>query len=783
LRLDGGILTKICRFLLVIAGFAAFAAQPALAGFREAAMLEFINKMRSQERARQLSFTVDLHANYAQVKNEREKHLLALALGVQYMDKNPRLALQFLTSADLGLAPKDPLHPIVSYYLAEAKFRGGSYRETIEILRNLSTHEFGDAWNKRVQSLLIESYNAAGDYTQLTSAFTEFSKRYTFSKRQEVLAKMAYEALEKNNENFGDFAILEGLAVNYPATPESRWAFRKLEEATCRLVGNGGYSFSDNLLKRLSKNVVLGNGLSDFISAALLRPTVDSNGSLRIKSSEERAKFYTESRLFGLAQNELEDLLTKERVIKDSNIYPNIVIDLAKVSLRVFAPQRAVRVLTDFMYEYPKHMFRGRAQELLGDSLRYSGAIRAAAENYGLALERRDTPTLRWMRFWNLYRSRQYSAALAMLDQPGYVTPREGDQLYIIKYWHGRILENLGRHDEAKAMFAEILKNHGNSFYGVMAATRHPELTSSSPKSDTEPRSIVEETSYSSTAISLAAKSMAARAGVADDLEARTDLRLIADLRNAGLRDAAAAQLSRLRWAGFDKLAAFAAITKLSGELDDYRPSRNIRYTTFTSLRNLPANWDELIASQMGHEDEWKVYYPLAYERIVVPMANHMQLSPFLVLSIMRSESLYNKEARSPVGATGLMQLMPYTALKIATLLHDEEFDIREVTEPEINIGYGLYYLDRLLRYYGDNPFLAAAAYNAGPHAVNQWLATCRDCSADEFVDSIPYFETRRYVREVIRSFDVYSRLYQKRAAMTALPDIPSQLRENEDLF
>jgi len=776
-------LVKISHFLLILAGLVAIAAQPALAGFREVAMLEFINKMRSQERARQLSFTVDLHATYAQVKNEREKLLLALALGVQYMDKNPRLALQFLTSAELGLASKDPLQPIVRYYLAEAKFRGGSYKETIEILRNLSIHEFGDAWNKRVQSLLIESYNAEADYTQLTTAFTEFSKRYTFSKRQEVLAKMAFEALEKNGENRVNFEILEGLAANYPATPESRWAFRKLEEATCRPLSDGGYAFSDRLLKRLSKNVVLGNGLGDFLAASLLRPTVDSAGSVRVKTSEERAKFYSESRLFGLARRELEDLLSKEKSTRDSGTYPNIVIDLAKVSLRVFEPQRAVRVLTDFMYEHPRHMFSGRAQELLGDSLRYSGQIRAAADNYGLALGRRDTATLRWMRFWNLYRSKQYAAALAMLDQPGYVTPREGDQIHIIKYWHARILENLGRLDEAKTLFLEILHSHGSSFYGLMTATRHPELTTPNQNPEATIGSVANEIGQITTSISLAAKSMAARAGDATGLDTRPDLQLIADLRNVGLRDAAAAQLSKLRWSGFDKLGAFAAITKLSGDLDDYRPSRNIRYTTFTSLRNLPSNWDGLIQSQIQHDDEWKVYYPIAYERIVMPMANHMQLSPYLVLSIMRSESLYNKEARSPVGATGLMQLMPYTALKIATLLHDEDFDIREVTEPEINIGYGLYYLDRLLSYYGDNPFLAAAAYNAGPLAVNQWLATCGDCSADEFVDSIPYFETRRYVREVIRSFDVYSRLYQQRPAMTALPETPSQLKENEDLF
>ena len=387
------------------------------------------------------------------------------------------------------------------------------------------------------------------------------------------------------------------------------------------------------------------------------------------------------------------------------------------------------------------------------------------------------------MRFWNLYRSKQLESALAMLDRPGYVTPREGDDQYIVKYWHARILDQLGRSDEAKPLFNEILNHHGNSFYGVMTYLQHPEFTKPTGQKDEKRHNLEETVTARSSAVTLAAKSLADRVGASLEIDGRADLKLIADLHQVGLYDAAAAQLNRLRWNGFDSAGAYAAITKLSADLDDYRPSRNLRYTNFTSLRSIPSNWDELIRSQSDHQDEWRLFYPMAYERIVVPMANHMQLSPLLVLSIMRAESNYNKEARSPVGASGLMQLMPYTALKIATLLHDEEFDIREVTEPEINIGYGLYYLDRLLRYYGENPFLAAAAYNAGPQAVNQWLGTCRDCTADEFVESIPYFETRRYVREVMRSFDIYSRIYEGRPAMFALPEVPKSLPENEDLF
>lgn len=129
------------------------------------------------------------------------------------------------------------------------------------------------------------------------------------------------------------------------------------------------------------------------------------------------------------------------------------------------------------------------------------------------------------------------------------------------------------------------------------------------------------------------------------------------------------------------------------------------------------------------------------------------------------------------------MQLMPYTAMKIAQLINDQNFDATDLAKPEVNIGYGSYYLDKLLRYYGDNPFVAVAAYNGGPVAVNQWLGSCDGCAADEFVESIQYRETRRYVREVMRNYSQYIRIYTGQQALSELPPMPAQLPDGEEIF
>ena len=420
-------------------------------------MLEFINKMREQERARSYSTTSDLHASYLKSTIDHDKRLLSLALGARYLDKNPRLALQYLVSAELDCPVNDTLLPMIRYYLAEAKFRGGAFSEVVDLSKSILSREFGDAWVKRVQSLLIESLYASGDFEGLTQAFSEYSKRFNFSRRQEVLARMASEAFEKRGDRKDAFGLLEGLAVNYPATAESRWAFRKLEDATCQTQAKGGYIFSETLLSRLSKNVVLGNGLGEFIHSALSRPIVDANGKLTVKAAADKARFFVSARLFELARTEMQSMYDQEQRNKSSKNLPSIILDLAKTNLRLFHPEQSVRYLSDFIYNYPGHMFRGRAQELLGDALRYAGEIKGAAENYGLALVKRDAPILRWMHFWNLYRSKQYKAALALLEKAGYVTPRDGDDRFIIDYWHARILELLQLPEQANSIYRNIL--------------------------------------------------------------------------------------------------------------------------------------------------------------------------------------------------------------------------------------------------------------------------------------------------------------------------------------
>ena len=112
------------------------------------------------------------------------------------------------------------------------------------------------------------------------------------------------------------------------------------------------------------------------------------------------------------------------------------------------------------------------------------------------------------------------------------------------------------------------------------------------------------------------------------------------------------------------------------------------------------------------------------------------------------------------------MQIMPFTAMKIAVELGDDNFALENMNAPLENIFYGAYYLQRLLKYYSNHLVAAISAYNAGPYQTNRWSESCRNCREDVFVDSISFKETRDYVKRVMT---LYSFICEKRGKKPVL--------------
>ena len=152
-------------------------------------------------------------------------------------------------------------------------------------------------------------------------------------------------------------------------------------------------------------------------------------------------------------------------------------------------------------------------------------------------------------------------------------------------------------------------------------------------------------------------------------------------------------------------------------------------------------------------EPSWyaRLWYPLRYSTIVRVHARENHIEPALLAAVIESESKFNPNAHSDAGAIGLMQLTPSTAEGIALATDGTRFHVSDLTDPDINVRYGAWYLRHLLDHYDDNERLALAAYNAGEDNVDRWQR--------EHV-GIQFEETRDYVAKVERLKKIYRRAY-----------------------
>lgn len=156
----------------------------------------------------------------------------------------------------------------------------------------------------------------------------------------------------------------------------------------------------------------------------------------------------------------------------------------------------------------------------------------------------------------------------------------------------------------------------------------------------------------------------------------------------------------------------------------------------------------------------YKLAYPLYWTSEINIAGNKLGIDPYLIASIIREESYYNEHAKSKTGATGLMQLMPLTASYMISKLNDEVNDLADLEDPKTNMYLGCNYLKYLQERF-NNDLLVVAAYNGGEGSVNKWLKTYNTEDWDEFIEEIPFDETRNYVKKIFRTYHMYKKIYE----------------------
>lgn len=312
-------------------------------------------------------------------------------------------------------------------------------------------------------------------------------------------------------------------------------------------------------------------------------------------------------------------------------------------------------------------------------------------------------------------------------------------------YWLGRTLEKSGQQDEADQIYSRLWTERNWHYYGGMAKGRLSRL--SAPEIY---RQMLSGNSGS---------------GVrAPPLRHEPELMQIADSFE-GLRRDAVPSAAEMIVLGLFREAADELDFIARGNPPNEQVSRLLPLLeeTHDYLRLRTWGWNTLgkpSAPEVSNVRSWRALYPRAYLDHVNPMAEQNRLDARFILAIIREESAYDPKALSIANAHGLMQLIPPTAENVARSLGLKRPSIDDLRIPETNVRLGSAYLRQLIDQFNGNMVFAIASYNGGPHNVNRWRERLGGLELDEFVEEIPFRETRNYVKKIFKSWSNYRLLY-----------------------
>ncbi len=155
-----------------------------------------------------------------------------------------------------------------------------------------------------------------------------------------------------------------------------------------------------------------------------------------------------------------------------------------------------------------------------------------------------------------------------------------------------------------------------------------------------------------------------------------------------------------------------------------------------------------------------RTLYPINYKEHIANYSKKYDIDPFLVAAIIRVESKFNKDALSPKGARGLMQIAPVTGKWAAGEIEILDYKESLLYDPEINISIGCWYINKLNTQFNNNLELVLAAYNGGSGNVTKWLNDYNYSDDGKSLKHIPFKETELYLKKVKKSYDIYIKLY-----------------------
>ncbi|HEX7229735.1 MAG TPA: transglycosylase SLT domain-containing protein [Candidatus Binatia bacterium] len=623
--------------------------------------------------------------------------------------------------------PKFRLADYSQYYLAVINYNLGNWEQARQALMQLKQRFPHSIWIQNATLLQAKIDIAEKNYGSAEDALRQL--RSEKSTRREVTEEALYlqgQIREAQGDPVRAHALYNTLR---DSAPQSRWA------AAARKAQNGlRQTFPDlftfQTIDALTAEADRLMRERQSIEAETLYKKLLNNAT----DPAARLTYLTKlANLFLSTRSRNDSIPTLELIARDFPETPEAAKALYQIGQIYWNRHENAQALEYFqliLEKYPTSEYVDRARFAAADIHEYFGRRPEAIQFYSDIIklspggQTRDDAA--WRLAWLSYRAGDFVAASETFST---LAKQSGNGSFgtAALYWQGRIAEKSGEYDKARQIYRQIMATAAESYYQTLSWRALQRLGDPGE----EPKWVV-----------------ASSPPEADDPPLPPEL---------------AFHLSRAR-----TLTSLSLQHLALAELDEFnrtaKPSDRMRAFLMREYFKSGGYARSLqLANQLpsSRRDREPYRYPLAFWQLIQQKAQERGLDPYLVVALIRQESLFDTRARSPAAALGLMQLLQPTAARVAKQIGITVPSAEMLFDPDVNLTLGTQYLKDLLVRYSNNREKAIAAYNAGESAVDRWERELPTDDIEEFVERIPYVETRGYVKLVLRNQQIYQGLYE----------------------
>lgn len=374
-----------------------------------------------------------------------------------------------------------------------------------------------------------------------------------------------------------------------------------------------------------------------------------------------------------------------------------------------------------------RHAHHAQSYYILGRISANERKFRAAKKYMDRALRRTKDAAfqeeIQYLRGWYGYRADDFVSAISAYQAFREQFPNS-DSIHLISYWLAKFHLKINNNDDAEELFTEIADTSPHSYYGIRSLYQLDQPFKPATYKNQYTFNFSKKAFGASHVLPFKKGERLIYLGMARD--GSRELR----------RAASYGKLTRMPW---DFQLYMATLYSLGR--DDI--------SSIIIMNNLKRNEDKKLPKEYI-----SITYPKRYWSLLKKYGKRFNIDPYLLLSVMRQESAFDPNAISPADAYGLLQMTPYVARAMTRKLKKKWISNEQLLDPETNIELCAYFLSDLLKKHNDNLVMALATYNANPRAVKRWIKRFSWVSdIEEFIEEIPYKETRTYVKLVLRNY------------------------------